>query len=147
MKTSASKICVICGKEFVLNNRQNKQEYCNDCKEKCIKQLYEWESERYKPKEYCMICGKPIHPKETARGLRKGACSDECLRLLTNLYEAKRRQVYYPVTNTPRKRTKKPKAEPQRPGNISRIGKIEKAAREAGMSYGMYMAKMRGKRT
>lgn len=143
MKTSASKICVICHKEFFSENHKNAQEYCNDCKEKCIKQLYEWESERYKPKEYCMICGKPMHSKENARGLRKGACSDECFRLLTNLYEAKRRQVYYPVTNTPQERIK----EPQRPGTVSRIGKIEKAAREAGMSYGMYMATMRGKRT
>lgn len=147
MKHPKPKICVICHKEFFSENHKNAQEYCNDCKEKCIKQLYEWESERYKPKEYCMICGKPMHSKENARGLRKGACSDECFRLLTNLYSAKRRMVYYPVTNTPRKRTKKPKAEPQRPGNISRIGEIEKAAREAGMSYGMYMAKMRGKRT
>lgn len=145
MKTSASKICVICGKEFVPGNRQNKQEYCNDCKEKCIKQLYEWASERYKPKEYGMICGKPMHSKETARGLRKGACSDECFRLLTNLYEAKKREAYYPATNTPRERTKKPKTEIQRPGTVSRIGEIEKAARDAGMSYGMYMAKMRRK--
>lgn len=147
MKTSASKICVICGKEFVPGNRQNKQEYCNECKEKCIKQLCEWASERYKPKEYCMICGKPIKPKETAKGLRKGTCSDECFRLLTNLYEAKKREAYYPDTNAPRKKTKKNKAEPQTPGTVSRIGKIEKAAREAGMSYGMYMVKMRGKRT
>lgn len=145
MKTSASKICVICGKEFVPGNRQNKQEYCNDCKEKCIKQLYEWASERYKPKEYCMICGKPMHSKENARGLRKGACSDECFRLLTNLYEAKKREAYYPATNTPRERTKKPKTEIQRPGTVSRIGEIEKADRDAGMSYGMYMAKMRRK--
>lgn len=142
----STKICVICGKEFVLGNRQNKQEYCNDCKEKYIKQLYEWASERYKTKEYCMICGKPIHPKENARGLRKGACSDECFRLLTNIYEAKRRQAYYPVTNTPRERIKKPKTETQRL-TISRIGEIEKAARDAGMSYGMYMAKRRGKQT
>lgn len=145
MKTSASKICIICGKEFVPGNRQNKQEYCNDCKEKCIKQLYEWASERYKPKEYCMICGKPMHSKETARGLRKGACSDECFRLLTNLYEAKKREAYYPATNTPRERTKKQKTEIQRPGTVIRIGEIEKAARDAGMSYGMYMAKMRRK--
>lgn len=145
MKKQTSKICAICGKKFVPGKRQGVQEYCNECCDLYIKQLDEWASERYKPKEYCMICGKPIQPKETARGLRKGACSDECFRLLTNLYNAKRRMVYYPVTNTPRKRTKKPKAESQRPGNISRIGEIEKAARDAGMSYGMYMAKMRRK--
>lgn len=139
------KTCAICGNDFEVYGSSYAQKYCNTCRDKYFKFLDEWAKAGYPIKTHCVICGAPLPKRTRGAGLKKASRDGECYKLLTTLYQQnariKREDLMAPRYST---RTKKEPVKRRKPGQMSRLGELEAAARAAGMSYGEYIATQRG---
>lgn len=111
-KTFKPKICITCGKEYIPNNSCQKH-----CSEACRRKAYaDYNKMRNKNREFkCAWCGKTF-----ISDYRREYCTSECRKAANNRDKKKRRS------------NKK---------NNS-LMQVVKLAREAGLTYGQYVAKM-----
>ena len=133
------KICAICGKEFEVDKSDrncDRRKYCgSQCSERAA---YERKREyaKYGKKPMfnveCQYCGKIFLTNME----RKTTCSLECNyeRSLIRQREngRKRREAIRNGTL--------PKPKPRKQKKVATVEEVQKKAREAGMSYGKYMA-------
>ncbi len=135
------KICVMCNKEFHvddLDRNRNKRKYCGiDCEEAA---KYERQREyRKKGKKSmqnveCEMCGKVFLTHLST----KVTCSPECRyerhKKIVNINNRARREAILNGTL--------PKPERKKQKKVETIMDIQRKAKEAGMSYGQYMAQL-----
>jgi hypothetical protein len=134
------KICAICGKEFEVDDmdiNRNRRKYCG---EDCAIQAAYRRKRRYLlngKNSYtvkCDICGKVF----TTCYSQKTTCSTECReeRVKRNSREAGRARREAILNGT----LPKPERKKAKQNRVATVEEVQKKAREAGMSYGKYMA-------
>lgn len=115
-----TKVCPECGKEFTA--KSNRQIYCSA---KCCNKFNHKLNQIHVTSYTCAHCGKAFKSNQ-----RKKYCSYECC-VKANTKTKKRRTIYSNKAQKSRK-TFMPLSLPQ----------INKLAREQGLTYGQYMAKI-----
>ena len=98
MAEENGRVCAVCGKEFVADNKRRK--YCSD---KCVKEAHEAQVARYRSKKraekkklvkICAWCGKEFE----ARNASAKYCSDACFKLSRS---ANAHEKYMAMLQTP----------------------------------------------
>jgi predicted nucleic acid-binding Zn ribbon protein len=123
------KTCRVCGKQFQSN--VNNKTICNNCREKLTKRYDELKKGGSNNPERCIICGKKIEPHGSKK--KHYTCSPECAYLMKFIASWKYQQ-----------RKKEREKMTVKIPVIKRLDRNIAAAKEAGLSYGIYMAKKRG---
>lgn len=128
-KRIKTKICHVCGKEFVPQGNRYTQRICDTCLDRLSKEWAVWKEARYPQRQHCMICGEPIPPRPEGKSwMWKGCCSDAHQSLMNSVRQAYKDRI---AAQTPIK------------ARVNGLDADIAAAREAGMSYGLYMAAKR----
>ncbi len=132
-------VCERCGTEFVSTNiRGPQRKYCDECKESAYKEtnrkaFHAWAERRKNGlpnMKICDICGAPFDNKGGGGRRYCDKCRIEVKREAERQKQRKKREGWR-CTDLQQKR-KKPR--------VSQIDSIQRAAHEAGMSYGKYQA-------
>lgn len=123
------KTCRVCGKQFQSN--VNNQTICDNCREKLTKRYDAFKQSGSKNPTSCIICGKKIEPHGSQN--KHYTCSPECAYLMKFIASWKCQQ-----------RKKEREKMTVKIPSIKRLDRNIAAAKEAGLSYGIYMAKKRG---
>ncbi len=131
--------CGHCGREVVLTDaRSHNRKYCDDCKKIVYAELTKKAHDAYKDrknpegKRLCARCGVVL---EKRRGGQKYCDDCRAAARLERDAARKRKQKQregWRIGELPEKKKKKPR--------VSQIDSIQRAAHEAGMSYGKYVA-------
>lgn len=112
-----TKKCPVCGKEFTTD--KNAQKFCSDvCR-------YRGYAVTHSPKTRCLICGKTFTISKVRLEYCSVACKDKARRLAL--------QKQYAARPALRRKTRNKT-------NLS-LTEIAKLARDAGMTYGEYVAR------
>jgi hypothetical protein len=126
----SKQVCDLCGKTFTTLNANQKM--CNTC----VKKIEYRFNHRIKGK--CICCGKPI--SFIGRKGSKKYCSERCKRISLRVRSLikYREHPELRIKNHGNVRKNKPDH-----NALSRLGEHIEAAKKAGLSYGMYMARKR----
>lgn len=132
-KENYQAVCRVCGKKFE-RQPQAKSGMCDPCGERIREAVKVWKEEKYPQRDTCIVCGKPIPPKpKGTEWLRKGSCGPACQAILATAWrQCKDRQWETKKKTVPAKKHRESTLD----ANIA-------AARAAGISYGLYMARKR----
>lgn len=115
-------ICIVCGKEIGKEEKQKK--ICLKCRDDVLRKIEVGKAMRPSDLHNCVICGAKIN---TGNQAKRKYCPD-CNKLI-NLVSTKHNETQKRIYQTKEK--------------DDDLGKIIKAAKEAGMSYGKYVAMRR----
>lgn len=125
------KECKMCGKPIKIGFSKRKR----FCSQECLEL---WYSKQRNKNTECVVCGNPL------TGRQSKYCSDECKRVAFR--RERHKYVYKYKKPEPETEVDEIKAEPKeetKPKNVPSIAEINKLAREAGLTYGQYVAKYR----
>lgn len=136
------KVCAICNTSFEVDDEdrnRNRRRYCGiECAEKAAYQ---------RKKEYalngkkmfnvkCEICGKVFITCYSQKVTCSVECREERARRVTREWSRVRREA---ILNG---ELPKPERKKAKQNKVATVEEIQKKAREAGMSYGQYMARL-----
>lgn len=133
------KICVICNKPFEvddLDRNRNRRRFCGiDCAEKGAYQRKKEYAKNGKDRSRdvkCEICGKIFRTSYSQKVTCGPDCKKERSRRLAYDWNRARREAIQNGT--------RPKPERKKQNKVETIEEVQRKAREAGMTYGKYMA-------
>lgn len=126
------KICRVCGKSFYPG--QSHKSICDQCRKKITDKYDAFKRSGSKNPTHCIICGKKIEPHGSQK--KKYTCGTECAYYMKFIasWKCQQRKKERDIINL-RSAAVKP---------IKRLDQNIAAAKAAGLSYGIYMAKKRG---
>jgi predicted nucleic acid-binding Zn ribbon protein len=126
------KTCRVCGKQFQSN--VNNQTICDQCRTELTERYDVFKQSGSKNPTHCIICGKKIEPHGSQK--KHYTCSPKCAYLMKFIasWKCQQRKKERDIINL----------QPTAVKPIKRLDQNIEAAKEAGLSYGIYMAKKRG---
>ena len=136
------KICAICGKSFEVDDMDRNRFVRKYCSDECTAQAayirkrnYRLNGKKGMTNVKCEVCGKIF----LTAYVRQVTCSMECkyerTKMLARENDRQRREAIRNGTHPSlRKKAKQKK--------VATVEEIQREAREAGMSYGQYMARL-----
>lgn len=135
------KICVHCNKAFEVDDsdrNRNRRKYCGFyCEEEARRvRVKEYKMNGRKPQRNvkCEICGKVFLTHLAEKVTCGRECQHERSKRLSREYDRSRREAILNGTYV------KPERKRAQQNKIATVEEVQKKAKEAGMSYGQYMA-------